>query len=126
MTQRKRHGSPLFNHGFSLLEVSIGLAVVALALSVLLPLAGQILVNAKEAQTRNNLQAIGRACQQYYLYSGSQQKWPAQVSDLQPYFLSAGIDPSGYVLNPQANILMVSLGAYSLTVVKPNSFSFSL
>lgn len=127
MMQKAVLGQPHSNQGFSLLEVSIGLAVVALVLSALLPLGWQILANARDAQIRNNLQAIGRACQEYYLYVGGyvDGHWPAQVSDLQPYFLSPSIDATKYTITLKDNILNVSIGTYSVTVVKPNSLSFS-
>ena len=104
---------------FSLTEIALGLAVVVLLLVTLWPLGMQIITKARVVQTDSDLNAVGQACQQYYMRFG---QWPHQSSDLQPYFLSAGIHGANYVFHPQPNILTVSLGANSITVVKPRGF----
>ncbi|MBI3601869.1 MAG: hypothetical protein HY209_03145 [Candidatus Omnitrophica bacterium] len=105
---------------FSLTEIAIGLAVVVLFLSTLWPLGTQMIAKTRAAQTHNDLNAIGQACRQYYMRFG---QWPQQVSNLQPYFLSGGIHGQNYVLIPQSNILIVSAGGNSVSVVKPRGLT---
>ena len=115
----------LRNTGLGLIEIAIGLSVATVLLLAVLPLGKQAIANARLVQNHRNLSAVAQACRQYYMQLGH---WPGQVADLQPYFLSAGVDGQGYVLNPQVNILTVSWGNHEVTVIKPghNSLSFPL
>ncbi len=105
---------------FSLIEIVIGLGLVALFLLTLWPLGTQMIAKTRAVQTNRNLNAIGQACRQYYMRFG---QWPHQVSDLQPYFLSAGVNGQNYFLNPQVNFLIVSLGENSMSLVKPRGLT---
>ena len=108
---------------FSLMEIAIGLGLVALFLSTLWPLGTQMIAKTRVVQTKNDLNAIGQACRQYYMRSG---EWPHQVNDLQPYFLSVGVNGQNYILisqAPQANILTISSGPNSISVVKPRGLT---
>ncbi len=109
--------------GLALVEVALGLGLVALFISVLHPSGIQAITNARLVQNRNDLDVIGQACQQYYMGLG---RWPVKVGDLQPYFLSAEIDGASYTLNPQPNILIISLGPNSTVVVKPRGLAWRL
>ena len=108
--------------GFSLPEIAIALAVVSLILLALLPLGRQVIAQTKVTQIHHNLNAIGQAAREYYLRFG---QWPQQASDLQPYFLTSDAQLQDYSLNPQDNILILSCGTDSVTVLKPY-FSLAL
>ena len=105
----------LNNRAFSLTEIACALGVMVVVLSALLPMGGQIVTKVNATKANADLNGIASACQQYYKNTGH---WPAQPGDLQPDFLSPGIDLSNYVLNPQVNILIISSAQNSVTVVK--------
>ena len=109
-------GNFLNKKAFSLVEIVVSLSVIMAILLALLPLGGQMVSKVRGIKTDNDLNAIAQACQLYYRSVGH---WPNQLSDLQPSFLNSNINGSNYILNPQTNILTVTLGTSSITVVKP-------
>ncbi len=109
-------GNFLNKKAFSLTEIAVSLSVIMAILLALLPLGGQMVSGVKGIKTQNDLNFVGQACQQYYRSMGH---WPSQLSDLQPSFLNSNINGSNYIFNPQANILTITSGGVSTTVVKP-------
>jgi type II secretory pathway pseudopilin PulG len=103
--------------GLSLLEIIIGLFVMASLLIALLPLGNQIIEKFRSKNTEDNLSVIGQACQQYYLANGH---WPNSIADLQPDFLNHNFNK--FTLISQTNTLTVTVGQSSTTVVKPRRF----
>ena len=106
----------LNKNAFSLIEIALCVSVMGSILVALLPLGGQIVNRVNDVKTDNDLNVVAQACQQYYASLGH---WPSQVSDLQPIFLSSGINGNSYILNPQSNILIISSGPNSITTVRP-------
>ena len=109
-------GYLLNKKAFSLIEVALSLGVIAMILLVVLLLGGQVLNKIKDVKANDDVNAVAQACQLYYRSLGH---WPNQVGDLQPTFLSSGINSSNYVLNHQTNILTVTASQTSTTVVRP-------
>ena len=106
--------------GYSLIEVCISLGIMGLFLLIILPTGAQIIASTRSQQNYNNLFAIGQACQEYYLGYG---QWPLQAGSLQPFYLNQSFDTSNFVFNPQLNILIVSSGTNSFTVLKPTGLA---
>lgn len=109
--------------GFSILELSIGLLICGILLLMVLMAGKGIIMNAKLKKNQTELNTVAQACREYYQQQG---RWPAQVSDLQPFFLSAGINTQSFVFNPQDNIIQISSSSESITVVKPRGLTARL
>ncbi len=117
MMPQNLHGRLLFKiKAFSLLEIALSLSMITVIAMALLPLGGGVIEKMKIVRITNDLKAVAIACGQYYRSFGH---WPSQVADLQPDFLSPSINSQVYVLDPQTNILIVSLDLLSVTVIRP-------
>ncbi len=74
----------LKKQGFSLFELSIGIAIVIVLVSAVMLVSSQLTKQSKALKTLKEMETISLACQQYYQKNVS---WPAQLSDLQPQFI---------------------------------------
>lgn len=106
----------LRNRGTSLLEISIGLVVLGIILSMLLSAGIGIFLNAKSEKNTKDINAIAYACRQYYMRFNH---WPTQAMDLKPFFISPSVSTQNYILTQQTNILSISSPTDTVTVVRP-------
>ncbi len=64
------------NKGHSLIEISIGLAIIALIMTIVLPYGNSIIVQAKTTIVQRNLRSLVQYCEEYFIQYGS---WPKEV-----------------------------------------------
>ena len=95
--------------GFSIIELSLVIAIAAVILGTALYSAGRIRQAALARRAVQELDALASASAQYYLGNGA---YPAEVSDLRPVYL--GLEASG--VNPFGNAYTITSGISSVTV----------
>lgn len=69
----------MLKRGFSLIEIMIGLAIIALIAATVGPAAIRFFGQAKVRTTESNIQSIKQAINSYYLFTG---KYPGSLEDL--------------------------------------------
>jgi general secretion pathway protein G len=74
-----KHGLNRLQHGFTLLELMIVLAIMGILLTIAQPNLKQSVIRAREAVLREDLFQMRDALDQYYADNG---KYPAQLADL--------------------------------------------
>lgn len=103
--------------GFTLVEIMIVVAIIALLAAIAIPNLLRARVNANEANAQATLKTIATACESYS--SANNGDYPAAVSDLTgatPPYLNedyTGTDPAGY----DYECGTMSASAYSCTAV---------
>ena len=116
MTEQKKRGGLLTriprqnNHGFTMIEVVITIAVIAIIGAILVPIVSQNIDSARFARAKSDVNTLGKAIHQFYkdttywpVYSGST---PVQV--LYSDNGGTGLYPTGLDWNPAATRLSLS------------------
>ncbi len=110
----------LKKNGFSLIEISLGLFIGGVLLLIILMAGKGVITNANINKSQVEINTIAQACRLYYQNQGH---WPSQVSDLQPFFLNAGMDVRRFILTSKENILELSDSFNGVTIVKPRGLA---
>ena len=82
--QRIRYGLPPGHHGFTVVEVMVGIAIVSLLLALLLPAVQSVREVSRRVSCQNNLRQLAHGLVQYHEIHQSLP--PSQVASLDPTF----------------------------------------
>ena len=103
--------------GVTLIELSIGLAVLAVLLMSAICVSSGILINARAKQEQISLQAIAQACRNYQAMFG---RWPVHLGDLVAReLITPGVEQMQVTFNPQGQLLMINGGSGQGAVSMP-------